>query len=124
MTWTPATFVAAYPEFAPTLAADTSGSRTVVQTALANAASQCDARLFPDNLDQMVGLMAAHILSIGPYGQQARQSTGDKKKPDESTTYLTEWKRLAAQRAGGPWTMGQPAVAPTILPGWSPWGCP
>lgn len=129
MTWTPATFVAAWPEFASTLAADTAMGRTVVQSALTAAASECDPRLYPDDIDHLVGLLAAHKLAVSPFGQQARVDTGDKKKADETTIYLREFNRLTSLRAGGPWTVGQPAVSPAMLPSpltgfYGPWGWP
>jgi|SRR5579859_3168472 len=103
MAWTPTTFVARWPEFAPTLAANPS----IVQSALDEAARRCDVRVFATRMDDAVGLMAAHLLAISPYGEQSRLDT-DKAE----TTYNIEWKRLAKMAAGGAWAVGIGPTAP------------
>lgn len=96
MAWNPTTFRTVYAEFAGTPDA-------VVAAKLAEATARCDARVFgANNLDAAIGLLASHLLSIAPFGQQARRE--DAGKP---TTYLVEWERLAKARASGPWAVGQ-----------------
>lgn len=102
MAWTPATFKARFPEF---LATDDS----VVQSVLNEAAARVDGS-FGDT-DTGVGYLTAHILSMQPYGQNARLESDD-----GTTTYgklFDEWVR---NRAGGPWITGQAAT-----PGGSIW---
>jgi len=77
----------------------------VVDSALAEATRGCNAEVLGDRFDDAVGWKAAHILSVSPFGQQARLQS----KEGEST-YLAEWKRLARIRGCGPWIAG---VKPT-----------
>lgn len=95
MAWTPTTFRARWPEFA-TLA------DSQVQANLTAAARRCDSRVFGDDTDEAVGYLAAHLLAMSPGGQQARLEG-----KEGTTTYYAEWQRLARQRAGGPWVIGQ-----------------
>lgn len=95
MAWTASTFKSRWPEFAPTADAQ-------VDAVLVAAARRCDARVFGDDTDEAVGFYAAHLLATSPQGQQARLESD---KAD--TTYRAEWLRLARQRAGGPWSVGQ-----------------
>jgi hypothetical protein len=91
VTVTFASLTARFPEFANTESA-------VVTAAIAEATEECDERVFGDSYDHAVALLAAHKLSVSPYGQQARL----KADADGRTTYLAEWERLARRRAGGP----------------------
>jgi hypothetical protein len=93
--WTAASFKEQWPEFAPTPDA-------LVEAKLAAAALQCDARLFGDDTDEAVGLLAAHKLASSPHGAPARLD-----KTDPLTVYKAEWNELARKRAGGPWAIGQ-----------------
>lgn len=95
MTWTAATFKARWTEFEPTADA-------LVESALAEAARSTDARLFGEKTDDGVGLLAAHLLSISPQGQQARLESSE-----AETTYSRERARLVRIAAGGPWAVGQ-----------------
>lgn len=95
MAWTATTFKARWGEFSPQ-------SDSLVDAVLAEAAAECDARIFGASHDHAVGLLAAHKLAVSPFGQTARQEGNDK----SSTTYLDEWQRLARLRAGGPWVTG------------------
>src|SRR5437660_717192 len=88
-----ATFRASFPEFVGT-------SDATVTAKLAEAAVCVDARL--PLADNRVGYLAAHLISISPFGQQARLSS-DKGE----TTYMVEYTRLNRVVAGGPWTAGQ-----------------
>ena len=97
MAWTATTFKAALPEFEPI-------SDARVTTALTDAAAQVDSRVFGDLTDRAVSLLAAHQLAVGPSGQAARL---DAKGGDGTTVYLSEWKRLARTKAGGPWALGR-----------------
>lgn len=108
MTWTPTTFRARWPEFDGV-------ADNVVSAALADAARGVDARLFGTRTDLAVGLRAAHLLAISPYGQQARLES-DK----SDTTYRAEYLRMAREVAGGPWVMGQ---TPDSLTGALSWPC-
>ena len=95
MAWTPTSFKTRWTDFAPT-------SDALVQSALDEAARRTDERVFGTRYDDAVGLLAAHNLSISPFGQQARLET-DKGE----TTYMTALKLLRRERAGGPWAIGQ-----------------
>lgn len=95
MSVTVSAFQARRPEFAPTDA-------DVVQVAIDEAARECDPRVFGDRIDDAVSLLAAHKLSISPFGQQARQESKDTK-----TTYWEEFQRMVRQAGGGPWVIDQ-----------------
>jgi hypothetical protein len=95
MSWTAAAFKARYPEFNP-------ASDAVVTAALADAVPYIDPGLFSTDTDQAVGLKAAHILAISPFGQNARLVA-----EDGSTTYAKALEPLVRARAGGPWIAGQ-----------------
>lgn len=97
MAWTAATFKAARVEFAEIADA-------AVTAALSDATSELDSRLFGSTFDQAVGLLAAHKLSISPFGQQARLEA---KAGDGTTTYLAEFNRLARKKCGGALAIGQ-----------------
>jgi len=84
-----------YPEFVPTPDA-------VVEAKLAAAANGCDERVFGARYDEAVGLLAAHKLSLSPFGSQARLE-----KDSTKTTYSEQWTELARQCAGGAWFVGQ-----------------
>jgi hypothetical protein len=97
--WTAASFKAARQEFA-TLA------DAAVTLALSDATSELDPRVFGDTFDQAVGLLAAHKLSVSPFGQQARL---EPKTGDGTTTYHAELQRLTRKKAGGFWAVGRGA---------------
>jgi len=94
MAWTATTFKARWPEFAPTADAR-------VEAVLVSAARRCAASVFGADTDEAVGFYAAHLLATSPHGTQARKGDSD------TPTYYVEWQRLARQRAGGPWSVGQ-----------------
>jgi hypothetical protein len=93
--WDVATFKARWREFDAT-------DDATLGSALAEAARRCDPRLFGVRTDDAVGLMAAHLLSISPFGTQARLDSDE-----ADTTYRREWLTLARAAAGGPWTIGE-----------------
>jgi hypothetical protein len=93
--WNAASFKARWAEFASTPDA-------TVEAALAEAGRRCSAAVFGDRHDDAVGLRAAHLLSVSPFGQQARLES-DKAE----TVYMAEWRQLARECAGGPWAIGQ-----------------
>ena len=95
--WTAASFKAARQEFANIADA-------AVTLALSDATSELDPRVFGDTFDQAVGLLAAHKLSVSPYGQQARL---EPKTGDGTTTYHAELQRLTRKKAGGFWAVGR-----------------
>lgn len=97
MAWTATTFKARKQEFASIADAD-------VSLALEDATSELDSRLFGDTFDQAVGLLAAHKLSVSPFGQSARL---DAKGGDGATTYSAELARLTRKKCGGAWSIGQ-----------------
>jgi Protein of unknown function (DUF4054) len=94
----PADLAARFPEFGPTV----TDFPAAVQAAIDEAYIRCDARVFNTRIDDAAAYMAAHLLSISSYGQQARLQS-DK----ASSTYLAEWERLAQSVAVGPWAVGQ-----------------
>lgn len=121
MAWDLTAYKAAYPEFAATPDVE-------LQNSLDAAARRCDPRLFAATnvlslgtvsaVDEAIGLMAAHILAVSPFGMQARLASDD-----GSSTYLTRWRQLARQVAGGPWATGRgPTDAlPAVSGGQWPW---
>ncbi|HSN27175.1 MAG TPA: DUF4054 domain-containing protein [Kofleriaceae bacterium] len=94
MAWTAASYKAAFPEFAATPDAQ-------VTAALNSAALRCDSRLFGATIDDAVALLAGHLLSISPSGQQSRLDSDS-----ADTTYYREWLKLAGVAGGGPWLAG------------------
>ncbi len=102
MAWTPTTFRARWPEYGPT-------SDALITSAITDAGVRVDARLFGDETDAAVGLLAAHLLAISPQGAgMNRMATGDKADDqDGDSTYNAEFKRIARRKAGGPWLAGQ-----------------
>lgn len=96
-----ATFKARYPEFAPTPDA-------LVTATLADATARIDSRLLSTaNFNAAVGLLTAHLLSISPFGQQARLEGEKEPSGGTGSTYNSELKRLLRLAGGGPWTTGQ-----------------
>jgi len=93
--WTPASFRARWAEFAER-------DDATLTSALAEAARRCDPRLFGNAIDDAVALLAAHLLSISLYGQQAKLEGAEM-----DTAYYREWLRLARQCGGGGWASGQ-----------------
>lgn len=86
-----ATFRARFPEFVAV-------GDARVEAALADSLSRTDSTGFGDDADAAQGLLAAHLLAMGPGGQTARQEGNDKAR----TSYLEERQRLARARFGGP----------------------
>jgi len=100
MSWTATTFRARWEEF-------TNSPDALVVSALAEAAEECDERVFGGKFDHAVGLLAAHKLSISPFGQQARlDPKAAKDSPHGTTLYGQEHDALAAQCGGGFWVTG------------------
>ena len=62
------------------------------------ALTRTDTTGFGDDADAAQGLLAAHLLAMGPGGLTARQEGNDKAR----TSYLEERQRLARARFGGP----------------------
>lgn len=98
MTWDAASFKARYVEF-------DSASDALVTAALAEAIPYVDPALFPNDTDRAVGLKAADILALSPFGQNARLQA-----KDGTTTYGKQFDDLVRIRAGGPWVAGQSAT--------------
>lgn len=97
MTWTAASFMQRYPEFATMDAA-------LVTSAIAEATAYVDPALAPIDADRGIGLKTADILALSPFGQTARMQS-----KDGSTTYGKQFAEWARVRAGGPWVAGQSA---------------
>lgn len=95
MTLTTAQFKTRWTEFAET-------SDELVQETLDEAYLRTDSRLFGARTDKAAGLLAAHLLSISPQGQQARLES-----KDGSTNYWAERQRMNQVAAGGGRTSGQ-----------------
>lgn len=95
MALTASTFKQRWPEFEAT-------SDARVTTALAVATTQVNAAIFTgDRFDHAVGLLAAHGLSVSPFGRPA------KAKESGRSAYLEEFERLARARCAGPWLASQ-----------------
>jgi hypothetical protein len=90
-----ASFKARWPEFSTT-------EDSQVTAVLAESAAETDERVFGGTYDTALGLLAAHKLAAGPWGQQARMES-----KDGTTTYLTQRQSLARAKAGGGWLVGQ-----------------
>lgn len=86
-----ATFRVRFPEFVAV-------GDALVEAALADALSRTDSTGFGDDADAAQGLLAAHLIAMGPGGATARQEGNDKAR----TSYLEERQRLARARFGGP----------------------
>lgn len=108
MTWTAASFKARYPEFA-------TASDALVTASLADAAAYVDASLAPVDADRGIGLKAADILALSPFGQTARMQS-----KDGSTTYGNQFAEWVRNRAGGPWIAGQTSTGALCVPWWCP----
>lgn len=94
MAWTPTTFKARWPEFAPT-------SDAKVQAELDQAARNVDPAYFGEKTDDAVGLLAAHLLAISPHGASARLES-DKAQ----STYGTQYEEMARNACGGAHAIG------------------
>lgn len=71
-----------------------------VTAALVEATQQCSEH-FGDDLALAQCLYAAHLLSLGPFGQESNEGeSGD-------TRFLEQWKRLATPHFRGPYVIGQ-----------------
>lgn len=97
MAYTATTFKARFTEFEGT-------ADSVVTAALAEATRRTNATGFAARFDDAVALLAAHLLSVSPGGQQARRED-DKGEP--TTTYLATLKALRRECFGGGWSIGQ-----------------
>lgn len=80
MAYTLASFIVDYPEFEEADAA-------LVEGKLAMATRRVDAVAWGDQFDDGVGLLAAHLLAISPFGQMARMSA-----TDGTSTYLKSYE--------------------------------
>lgn len=83
-----AAFVIRYPEFLKT-------SQPRVEAALVDAASECSAEAYGSLYDRAVGLLAARLIALSPYGQSSRTDDG-------GTTYDDEFFRLQEIAGLGP----------------------
>lgn len=81
---TKAQFLSEYPEFSEERAPD-----DLISAKLAQANARTPSVIWLTNTDQGVGLLAAHLISTSPWGQQARLAAAD-----GSTTYSRERERL------------------------------
>lgn len=97
MAWTATAFKARYTEFDGT-------ADSVVTAALAEASRRTNVAGFGTRADDAVALLAAHLLSISPGGQQARREDD---KGDPTTTYMASLKLLRRECFGGGWSIGQ-----------------
>lgn len=88
------------PEFDPT-------AEAVVQAAITAAEREVDPAVFGEKTDEAVSLLAAHKLSISPFGQQARLAPKAQGGGlHGSTIYGVEYDALTRQCAGGFWVVG------------------
>lgn len=103
---TPVQFRVRFPEFGklpdPTIA-----------DAILRASNQTAAGVWGNLADEAIGYLAAHMLALSPYGQQARLEV----KGVPTTTYMMHWKRLARMKACG---VGRVAGGSAWL---TPWWC-
>jgi Protein of unknown function (DUF4054) len=95
------TFKARFPEFARLPDA-------TLNDVIARATKRTNPTVLGEETDEAIGYMAAHLLALSPYGQQARLS-----EPGKMTTYYQHWLEIARYKsvgyarvtgiAGGPW---------------------
>ena len=95
------TFKARFPEFARL-------PDVTLNDVIARATARTNATVMGDQADEAIGYMAAHLLALSPYGQQARLS-----EPGKTTTYYQHWLEIARYKTvgyarvtsgvGGPW---------------------
>lgn len=83
------TFKARFPEFGRL-------PDPVIQDAINRATLRTNATVMGDQTDEAIGYMAAHLLALSPFGQQARMS-----EPGKMTTYYQHWLDLARYKAVG-----------------------
>ncbi len=90
---TPASLIAARPEFASVLAS----APARVQAAIDDATAQVDDEVWGDQTDIGISLLAAHLIAISPNGMPARLVTKNGR-----TTYLDLYEGMR-DRAGAAW---------------------
>jgi len=82
-------FIAKFPEFQNT-------DRTLVLAHLADALLEIDSSIWGPKLAVAQGYLAAHTLTLSPFGQNVRMAA-----KDGTTTYNTHYKRLQRQVSSG-----------------------
>ena len=82
-------FVADFPEFEP-------AGRQLVESKLADARLRVDAAVWEAKTDLGVKYLAAHLLALSPFGQQARLVA-----KDGSTTYGKHHKQMVHEVTAG-----------------------
>lgn len=98
MSWTPDTFIAAYPEFAQ--------AGPIIDAALAQAANECDPTVFNNasarfqRLDDAVGALAAHILCQSPFARTLKLESVNDDQGRPTTKYWLRYDQIRRQVAG------------------------
>lgn len=68
----------------------------VIQDAINRGTARTNATVMGNQTDEAIGYMAAHLLALSPFGQQARLS-----EPGKMTTYYQHWLDIARYKAVG-----------------------
>jgi len=85
-----ASFLRRFPEF------ESAKSSGMVEEAILEAGRNVDSGVFGDKTDDGIRWMTAHLLAIGPFGQNARMVS-----KDGSTTYEKRYWKLVASVTPG-----------------------
>jgi len=85
-----AAFLVSFPEFAK-------ASPELVDAKLAEAARRIAPDVWKEKTDDGIGYLAAHLLAVSPFGQQARLVA-----KDGGTVYEETYKQIKREVASGP----------------------
>jgi len=89
MSWSVAAFKGEFPEFAAT-------DDPIVAAALVRAEQRVDPIVWGEKTDQGVAYLAAHLLALAPFGQNARLASNS-----GTSIYHEEFRRLQREVAAG-----------------------
>lgn len=89
-------FIEAFPEFEE-------AKKKLVEAKIAEATRRVDPEVFRTKADDAIGYLAAHLLSMSPFGQHARLIPKNAKptRDDALTTYEREYRALVRSVASG-----------------------
>lgn len=95
-----ANFLIRFPEFGDGgVSGQERAPEELIDDALARAASRVSDAIWTDLADEGIGYLAAHLISISPWGQQARLVPA---QPDGTTTYWAAYMALLRGEVGAP----------------------
>lgn len=90
------TFIEGFPEFAEV-------EKPYVERKIAEATRQVDTAVWRDKADDGISYLAAHLLALSPFGQNARLVPPNAKatRDEALTTYEREYQRMVRMVASG-----------------------